>query len=194
MNWKTLLTSTKIPVKYHEASLDNLSIDNDPKGRSFKDMGNRWISNPRSLILLGKPGRGKTFYMYALMKAYVDTYGLLPVEFYRAIEIDNKILEYMKEYGSASGFIHDLTSIDVLFIDDLGMERSTDRVSRDFYDIIDRRFSDEKITIISTNLSMKELREFYGERISSRLQQSILIEFPGVDLRNPANKKLVEAI
>ena len=58
---------------------------------------------------------------------------------------------------------------EVLVIDDLGTETTNAFVCSKLFEVINQRGLTGKSTVISTNLSMKELQERYSERIMSRI-------------------------
>ena len=73
---------------------------------------------------------------------------------------------------------------DVLIIDDLGTELVNTFTSTQLFYIINHRINTEKSTIISTNLSIKLLRDNYSDRIVSRLLNSYdIIKLYGEDIR-----------
>lgn len=71
---------------------------------------------------------------------------------------------------------------DLLIIDDLGTEFSTSFVTAAIYNIVNTRLMTHKPTIISTNLSMKELEERYTERFASRILGSYIPLFSVVKI------------
>lgn len=76
------------------------------------------------------------------------------------------------------------TEADLLIMDDLGTEMTTQYTLSCLYNIINTRINRNLSTIISTNLTQKELRERYTDRITSRLlgEYKPLI-FSGKDIR-----------
>lgn len=66
----------------------------------------------------------------------------------------------------------------VLFIDDLGVEPESynyfGTILKPMHDVLRARYDRGLITIITTNLTAKLFREFYGERIFDRLKDSSL--------------------
>ena len=74
-----------------------------------------------------------------------------------------------REDGEPGDTHSQLLSCDLLILDDLGTEFPSAYVNAALYDIINSRMLAEKPTIISTNLSMKELEERYSERFASRI-------------------------
>ena len=77
-----------------------------------------------------------------------------------------------------------LIECDLLILDDLGTEFSTNFSSAMIYNLINTRIMSLKPTIISTNLSMKELEKAYTERMVSRIMgNNIRLAFLGNDIR-----------
>lgn len=84
-------------------------------------------------------------------------------------------------------------SVDVLLIDDLGVEpRETQVYGNGFHtvrEVLDARYENLKFTIITTNLTSAQLRDFYQERISSRFREMVQqIPMKGESYRDQKNK------
>ena len=62
---------------------------------------------------------------------------------------------------------------ELLIIDDLGTEVPNTFVNSQLFEIINMRNNRSLATLISTNLSMRELSDRYTERIMSRRLQSV---------------------
>lgn len=77
---------------------------------------------------------------------------------------------------------------DLLIIDDLGVESILRNITIEtLYEIIEYRLANKKHTIICTNLTMIQLQERYGYRISSRIssaRNTALMQLLGKDLRS----------
>ena len=81
-------------------------------------------------------------------------------------------------------------SADLLIIDDFGTEISNQFTVSCFYDIINSRMISGRSTIINTNLKEFEIKERYGERITSRLFGEYRpIIFSGTDIREQKIKR-----
>ena len=65
--------------------------------------------------------------------------------------------------------MNELLGCDLLVIDDLGSEMKNTFTNSALFDCLNERLIHQKPTIISTNLSFRELQENYDERISSRV-------------------------
>ena len=65
--------------------------------------------------------------------------------------------------------LKDYFNTPLLILDDLGAEKTTDWALQSLYIIINKRLSEELQTIITSNLSLDELRDKIGDRIASRI-------------------------
>ena len=66
-----------------------------------------------------------------------------------------------------SGFYEDIYNCDLLIIDDLGTEMTNTFVASQLFSCLNERHLRQKATIISTNLSLEELRDRYSDRVFS---------------------------
>ncbi len=186
MSWEKFceLHTEEIAPRYRRASKDHLVIADDSRG-TFKAKIERLVAHPRSLLLMGPSGRGKTHFMMAFMRALFDA-GRTRIgscQFYRATTLDSRLVVELDKWKTVEPFIKQLSEPDFLFIDDFGIDRDTARAERDYYDLIDRRMAHERITVFSTNFDERSLTRIFGERIASRLKECAVIEFHGPDLR-----------
>lgn len=178
--WEQFCELNRVPPRLKNANLEV----NEMMPASRAQLGEKWIIKPkRSLILTGDYGRGKTYFMFAILKGIIRRFGLAIARFFRSKNLDDRIMDDLRTYGAASHFLGQLKEIPVLFIDDFGVERSSERAERDYFEILDERVAWERPTVISTNLSDEEVRDCFGGRIHSRLKESLWIEFEGKDLR-----------
>jgi len=178
--WDQFCQANQVPPALAKASLE--ANDMMPTDRAA--LGEKWIQTPkRSLILAGDYGRGKTYFMFALLKGVIEKFGIGVARFFRSKNIDDRIMEETRQYGAANYFLTTLKEIPLLFIDDFGVERSTERAERDYFELIDERVAWNRPTVVSTNLEDIEIKNYFGGRIHSRLKQSLRIDFEGKDLR-----------
>ena len=85
------------------------------------------------------------------------------------------------EYHS---FLEDLYGCEVLVIDDLGTEMTNNFVAAQLFSLLNERDLRRRATIISTNLSLPELRDRYSDRIFSRITSSYtILKLTGPDIR-----------
>ena len=136
----------------------------------------------RDMLLTGLSGLGKTFLMRAMAARLIERgYSVLLVSAYTFLQMARK------SHFEAENGVRELMEVPVLMLDDLGSEPLMQNVTIEqlFY-LINERQSRGLSTVISTNLTLKELRERYTERIVSRLndpKNCTYIKLEGKDLR-----------
>lgn len=134
-----------------------------------------------SLLLYGKTGLGKTHLSLAIAgKAVEEGYGVI---YSSAQNLFNKLEK--DKFGKADANTEEaILDCDLLIIDDLGAEFTTQFTVSALYNIINSRELEGKPTIISTNLMPEQLTKAYGERIASRiLSNYVMLYFDGSDIR-----------
>ena len=83
-----------------------------------------------------------------------------------------------------ASFLGDLHGCDLLVIDDLGTEAAGSFAATHLFSILTERDIAKKSTIISTNLSLPELRDRYSDRIFSRVMSNFTVrKLTGPDIR-----------
>lgn len=184
MKWEDVVKSHDIRKMYQDANLD--SIQHLPS--EMMDFAKRWVKSPTkpSLYLTGSVGSGKTYFMTALLRAIVEQ-GNTWFRFTRSVDLFNLLLERMMEKKTNEQLLRSIAEVPFLFIDDVGVESITDRVKKEYFSIIDYRISEMLPFVFTSNLSKQEFGEELGERVASRLNMCMEIEFPGRDLRREIN-------
>ena len=135
----------------------------------------------QNLLFMGAPGLGKTHLTMAIVSGIIDK-GYIP--FYGPAENLFNLVSSERFSGENKGIYQNMIDSDLLVIDDLGTELSTEFSRSVLYNLINSRMLSQKPTIINTNLSMKEIADRYGERIASRLIGSYNAnKFIGNDIR-----------
>lgn len=180
MNFEEALKFFKIGSHYKEASLENAK----ELPAKLIDFAYSWLhSTIDSLYLYGSTGSGKTYFSICLLRELLKQ--KQNCLFINSLLLDRDLLLSMKdghEYSEAH-LIRKYSECDFLFLDDLGVESDSPRVLREYYEIINNRINNEKVTIINSNLSLDELSQKLGKRITSRLSSSFIVKFPYRDIR-----------
>lgn len=134
-----------------------------------------------NLLLMGGAGLGKTHLSLSIVSAVVEK-GYMPV--YGSAENIFSCLEAEKFSGEGRGSYDAILNCDLLVIDDLGAEMSTAFTKSVLYNLVNTRILSKRPTIISTNLTMKEIETRYTARIASRLIGTYdAYKFLGQDIR-----------
>jgi DNA replication protein DnaC len=147
-------------------------------------------SYPGSLLFSGQTGSGKTHIAVAVVRELVKEDRLYRATFTTAPEILLSIRNTFNKhdndddhYKTEDEVISDYADVELLIIDDLGSEKTTDFTIQSLYLIIDRRNRELMPTIITTNLSLKEIEEKLDARIASRLADMKIIKINMPDYR-----------
>ncbi len=144
-------------------------------------------SESESLYMHGATGLGKTHLSLAIANVVAE-------KGYRVIydSAQNLLSSLEKEKFSYSGTNErekEILDCDLLIIDDLGSEFSTQFTVAAIYNIVNTRINRSKPVIISTNLSETELEAKYTQRITSRIIGNyVSLLFLGKDIRQIKNK------
>ncbi len=137
-----------------------------------------------SILMLGATGLGKTHLSLAIASRVIEQgYGVVygsANNLFRAVE-----QAHFSRAGNKHDALDSLLGCDLLIIDDLGAEFSTQFTVSATYNIINTRLLTKRPTIISTNLSIAELKDTYSEKVLSRLHGSYsFLRFFGSDIRS----------
>ncbi|MGV8123508.1 MAG: AAA family ATPase [Candidatus Xenobiia bacterium LiM19] len=186
------------PKRFEGANLlDGKPTEAVRRVKSFLSRNNSKNGNiQKCLVLAGPPGTGKTYAIYALMNGgerhrdiLQRIYGKDRYGNYRHREVGVitpsffTMIQYAKP-DERTEAIEQAQNLDILCIDDMGMELATERNMALLEMIIDYRYSHLLTTIITTNLPHDAFRERYTERIIDRLREwGIFFEIPGISLR-----------
>jgi len=147
-------------------------------------------SKSENLFFIGKTGLGKTFLSACIARevaenGYSVVYDMAGSMFSKFEDAKfgrtDNIEEARNETKRYLGW-------DLLIIDDLGTEMTNAFVVSVLYEIINTRLISGKKTIVSSNLSLEELRHQYSEQIMSRLEGEYqVLTFRGDDIRKRKN-------
>ena len=143
-----------------------------------------------NLFFNGAPGLGKTFLSACIARVVADsghsvvydmTSSVLSkfedVKFSRSDDLEDTRSEVRRYLGC-----------DLLILDDLGTELTTAFTISALYEIINTRLVTGRKTIVSSNLTLHELRNRYSEQIMSRIEGEYqVLTFRGDDIRKKRN-------
>ena len=185
-----------LPNQTFEAYRDDLFSDEPIVGklsqrvqmRMNRDVCERYAdqypnSATRDLLLTGKSGLGKTFLMHAIAHRVTQRgHGIQYVSAYRLLETMRKAY-----FENNSELLEPLMEASLLLIDDLGTEPLMENITvTQLFNLLNERQNAGRHTVISTNLTLSELKTRYTERIASRLMDESnckVVKFIGDDVR-----------
>lgn len=174
----------------------NFEKDNgkNPVMKVARDYVSKWsdfASKNAGLVLWGDVGTGKTFFAACIANALVEQNVSVKMTNFSTILNDlfaesdkNKYLDRLNDYS-------------LLIIDDLGIERGTEYVLEQVYNVIDTRYKSGKPLIITTNLTLDELKyptDIPHKRIYDRvLGMCVPVMFNGTNFRKEEAEAKMEA-
>lgn len=112
------------------------------------------LKQGKGLLLYGTVGTGKTFFACCIANALIDKgYPCLVTNFAR---LTNTLQE---KFENRQAYIDSLNQFALLVIDDLGAERKSEFMQEMVFNIIDARYRAGLPIIITTNLSIEEVKK-----------------------------------
>lgn len=130
--------------------------------------------NGESLMLWGEPGNGKTHLAAAIVnelskKGYIVVFQSVPELLQRIRSTFNS-----ENKENETQIMRALLECDLLILDDIGAEKTTEWVEEKLFNIIDGRYRKELPTLYTSNLEPKELKKQVGKRSYDRMVETSL--------------------
>ena len=188
--------SSAIPPRYRGVSFDRPPVSDLARApasapvvdevRAFNSELDQRLGEGRGLWLMGDVGTGKTALAMLVSKAAVEAGRSVAI-----YSLPRMLARIRRTYDAEAGedsyldFFNRLASVDLLHVDDLGVEKRSDWVLEQLYAIVDERYQAERSIIVTTNLDQAQLEEQIGPRTVSRLVEICGDPLPlyGDDLR-----------
>ena len=146
----------------------------------------------RNLLLYGDTGVGKTFLSHCIAKELLEQ--SFSVIYFTAPQLFDIFAKstFRREEEAGADCDH-IYSCDLLIIDDLGTEMSNSFTNSQLFICLNERILRKKSTLISTNLSLEDLKNIYSERVFSRITSAYtVLRLTGDDIR--IQKKLMNRV
>lgn len=147
-----------------------------------RDYAAGFTTASESLLFLGGTGLGKTHLSLAMAGEIIKKgYGVI---YGTAQNLFNQMSREHFSYSNDDRMLEEALACDLLIIDDLGTEFSTQFTQSCVYNIVNTRILRGKPTVISSNFTLVELEKIYSPRIMSRIIGSYTMKkFNGSDIR-----------
>jgi len=159
---------------FNDVSLLKNTLDQDDNSlpiisnaiRKYVDNFTTFLDAGRGLLFYGLVDGGKTFYATCILNALLDKgYSC------KATSFPDLASKSFADFDKTD-FYNSFNAYDLLLIDDMGTERRTDYMQEIIYGVIDTRYTAKLPMIITTNLSLSDIKEpadIANKRIFSRI-------------------------
>ncbi|MCR5120269.1 MAG: ATP-binding protein [Lachnospiraceae bacterium] len=146
---------------------------------------NNFDNDYHNLLFYGTVGTGKSFLSGCVAKELLDKGH--SIVYFSAEQLFRSIsaLYYDHDHSTERGALFDtLHESDLLIIDDLGTEFSNEFTKSQLFSIFNQRITNRRPLVISTNLTLEDIRKNYSDRFLSRLvENSYICNLKGADIR-----------
>ena len=133
-----------------------------------------WKIGPKGIALAGPTGGGKTRAMYMLLERLHQEGRFVTA--ISAKQFERYVHQMFDKENDAREKVRRIRRAEILFIDDIGKEKYTERVESEFYDLIETRSANLRPIIWTANTNGPELLSMMspdrGEPILRRLRES----------------------
>lgn len=152
--------------------------------KRYVDNFSEFRTQGKGLLLYGNVGRGKTYAACEVANALIDKgIPVLVTNFARIVNALQGTFEKQE-------YIDSLNRYALLVIDDLSAERDTGYMMEQIYQVVDARYRAKLPMIITTNLSLEEIKnatDLEHRRIYDRIiERCFPVEYTGINRRHKA--------
>ena len=183
---------------FEDHALYSWTFDKDngknPVMKVARDYVDKWsdaLSGNTGLVLWGDVGTGKTFFATCIANALVEQNVSVKMTNF------STILNDLFAESDKNKYLDRLNKHSLLIIDDLGIERGTEYALEQVYNVIDTRYKSGKPLIVTTNLTLDELKfpaDIPHKRIYDRvLGMCVPVMFNGMNFRKEEAAAKMEA-
>ena len=179
---KLILSKYGIPEKYYQVSFDNFK-----GGEKYITACRKFVQTPDfSLMIIGAFGCGKTHLAVSIMRELFMENKSSGMLFKNVSELLLDIRESfrMDDKDNTEGIIIDkYSNAKILFLDDMGAEKTSEYSITTLYTLINKRYNDMKPTIVTTNLTIEQIEKQIHPRIASRFAEYKVMKINMPDYR-----------
>lgn len=194
-----------IPKEFEGQTVDNFQTDcystaaNRELAAMAQTIAKRYVEKFDEIQETGKglyfysrvKGSGKTRLAVSIANDLIEK-KFIQAKFATTIQILDQIKAtwggISKNEESEQKLIHDIVSVPVLVIDDIGVEAVKDWINERFYNILNGRMIEKRVTIFTSNCKIEELN--FDDRITNRIVKMALpVQFPDESIRTAIARK-----
>lgn len=164
-----------IPIRFRDRTIENFIAETDGQKEALaaaQAFMARWPEHRKagtSVVFSGTPGTGKSHLAIAILQAVMETGTGM---YLNVLDLVRMVRDTWRRTGQTeTELLNVLGGLDLLVIDEVGVQYGTDGEQVILFDVLNRRYRDCRPTILLTNLKSKEFEQYVGARIFDRLKE-----------------------
>jgi len=170
------LNQAGIPLRFRGKDFAGYRTETDAKDKArsiameFAHNFSTHAKDGTTMVFSGKPGTGKSHLAIAIASAIMPERTAMYISAIDAVRMIRDTWRRNSE-KSESQVLRALASVDLLILDEVGVQYGTESEQVSLFDIIDKRYRDQMPMILLTNLTASEMKDFLGDRSYDRLRE-----------------------
>ncbi|WP_343154273.1 DNA replication protein DnaC [Buchnera aphidicola (Aphis aurantii)] len=173
MKMQRVLGRSGIRELYLNCSFENYKIEHEGQRKALKAAkryAEEFNENIASFIFSGRPGTGKNH-----LASAIGNYLILHGKSILLVTVADLMSNMKGTFSGSSNIteenlLHNLSSVDLLMIDEIGMQTESRYEKVIINQIVDRRSSSKRSTGMLSNLNHKGMKNLLGERVIDRMR------------------------
>jgi len=168
----------------------SVSKQTEEAKKTAYDIVQKFPEVEKGIFLWGNPGTGKTLLSSIILTELIIRHAVegrfvkISRNFFRRLK--ERFVEGSATYGESGKIEKEYSEVDVLVIDDFGVQRDSPWEQETLYNLVDARYEGEKFTLFTSNNNpLNAFKELSGGRILSRIKEMCrIMEISGLDYRD----------
>lgn len=190
--YRGLIRLASVPPRWRGVTFDSLDPKIQPVAQKVARAYAHGFSVKSPSLVLYSPGNGtgKTTLGYCIVNALLHELRI-PVMARKARDVMLEIRNtFSDRYQTEAGVLDRVSYVDLLFLDDVGVDSPSEWIHSTYWTLLDRRFDWELPVVITTNRPLEGRGEVLADRIGTGAASRLLglcggnvIDMTGKDLR-----------
>lgn len=173
-----LIGEADIPARFRSRTFASFVADTDAKRKAlevataYAGQFDEAMQRGSGLVFAGLPGTGKSHLAASILLALVDNRAVRYTTCMGLIRMIRDTWRRDSEISERAVLRMLCDDIDLLVIDEVGVQYGTDGEQTILFEVLDRRYSGMRPTILLTNQDRDGFKSFVGDRVFDRLRET----------------------